>query len=193
MAFLVILESLSPVERAVFLLREVFDYDYPEISRIVGKSEANCRQLASRARRRVAERRPRFEASPEQQKQLAEQFMQTLSTGDVEGLLSVLDDKATWWSDGGGMAGVAKKPIRGAQNVARFALNLRRMAPENMVTRLVELNGKPGCIIYIDGQPFNTLSFDIDGERIVAIRAVVNPDKLAALPPLGSEADERNS
>lgn len=193
MAFLVILETLSPVERAVFLLREVFDYDYPEISRIVGKSEANCRQLASRARRRVAERRPRFEASPEQQKQLAEQFMRTLSSGDVEGLLSVLDDQATWWSDGGGMAGVARKPIRGAQNVARFALNLRRMAPDNMVTRLVELNGKPGFIIYVDGRPFNTLSFDFDGERIVAIRAVVNPDKLAALPPLESESDERNS
>jgi len=184
MAFLVILESLTPVERAVFLLREVFDYNYAEIAGIVGKSEVHCRQLVSRARRYVVERRPRFEVSPGQQTQVVEQFMRTLSTGDLEGLLAVLDDNVTWWSDGGGLAGVGRKPIRGAEQVARFALNLRRAAPENTVTRLVEINGQPGFIVYIDGKPFNTLSFELVGDRIVEIRAVVNPDKLNTLPPL---------
>jgi RNA polymerase sigma-70 factor (ECF subfamily) len=184
MAFLVVLESLSPVERAVFLLREVFEYDYAEIAGMVGKSEANCRQMISRARRHIAERRPRFDVSPTHQSRVVEKFMHTLNTGDVEGLMAVLDEDVTWWSDGGGMVGVAKKPIRGAEQVARFALNLARMAPEDTVTRPVEINGGPGFIVYVDGVPFNTLSFDIDEDRIVAIRAVVNPDKLRRLPTL---------
>jgi RNA polymerase sigma-70 factor (ECF subfamily) len=115
---------------------------------------------------------------------VVEEFMQTLSTGDVEGLLAVLDDNVTWWSDGGGLPGVGRKPIRGAQQVARFALNLKRAAPENTVTRLVEINGQPGFVVYINGKPFNTLSFQLIGDRIVEIRAVVNPDKLNTLPPL---------
>jgi RNA polymerase sigma-70 factor (ECF subfamily) len=184
MAFLVILESLSPLERAVFLLREVFDYDYPEIAAIVGQREDYCRQLASRARRRVAERRPRFAVDPEQQTQVVEQFRQTLDTGDVEGLLAVLDDEVTWWSDGGGLPGIARKPVQGAEKVARFVLNLRRLAPENTVVRPAEINGEPGLITYIDGKPFNTLSFELDRDRIVAIRVVVNPDKLITVPPL---------
>lgn len=185
MAFLVILESLTPVERAVFLLREVFDYDYAEIAEIVGKSEANCRQMFSRARRHIAERRPRYEVSSVQQTRVAEQFMHTLATGDLQGLLAVLDDDVTWWSDGGGMLGVAQKPIHGAGKVAHFALNLMRMAPENTVIRPVEINGAPGFITYINGKPFNTLSLDVVEDRIVAIRAVVNPAKLRTLPPRG--------
>jgi RNA polymerase sigma-70 factor (ECF subfamily) len=184
MAFLVVLESLNPVERAVFLLREVFEYDYAEIAEMVAKSEANCRQMVSRARRHIAERRPRFDVSPTQQARVVEKFMHTLNSGDVEGLMAVLDKDVTWWSDGGGMVGVAKKPIRGAEQVARFALNLARLAPENTVARPVEINGAPGFIVYVDGKPFNTLSFDVIEARIVAIRAVVNPDKLRALPPL---------
>ena len=158
MAFLVILESLSPLERAVFLLREVFDYDYAEIAGIVGKSEVYCRQLASRARRHVAERRPRFEVAPEQQVQVVEQFMRTLDTGDIEGLLAVLDDGVTWYSDGGGLPGIARKPIHGAEQVAWFALHLRRLAPENTVVRLAEINGEPGFITYVDDNPFSIFS-----------------------------------
>lgn len=90
------------------------------------------------------------------------------------------------------MAGVAKKPIQGAQKVAQFALNLRRMAPKEVVTHLVEINGRPGFIIYIDGKPFNTLSFDVVAGRIVTIRAVVNPDKLSTLPPLDLDPDEKD-
>lgn len=192
MAFLVILESLTPLERAVFLLREVFDYDYAEIAEIVGRSEVYCRQLASRARRYVAERRPRFEVAPDQQIQVVEQFRQTLDTGDVEGLLAVLDDDVTWWSDGGGLPGIAQKPIHGAELVARFALNLRRMAPENTAMRLAEINGEPGFITYVDGQPFNTLSFEIHEDRIVAIRAVVNPDKLSTVPPFEGQLESHS-
>lgn len=184
MAFLVMLESLSPLERAVFLLREVFDYDYAEIAAIVGQSEVYCRQLASRARRHVADRRPRFEVGSEQPAQVVEQFMQTLDTGDVEGLLAVLDDNVTWYSDGGGRPGIARKPIHGADLVARFTLNLRRQAPENTVVRLAQINGEPGLITYVDGRPFNILSFEIYQNRIVAIRAVVNPHKLSTVPPL---------
>jgi RNA polymerase sigma-70 factor (ECF subfamily) len=184
MAFLVVLESLNPVERAVFLLREVFEYDYATIAEMVGKSEANCRQMVSRARRHIAERRPRFDVSPTHQSQVVDRFMHTLNTGDVEGLMAVLDEDVTWWSDGGGMVGVAKKPIRGAEQVARFALNLMRMAPENTIIRPMEINGEPGFITYVDGKPHNTLSFEVVEDRIVAIRTVVNPDKLRTIGPL---------
>jgi RNA polymerase sigma-70 factor (ECF subfamily) len=184
MAFLVILESLKPVERAVFLLREVFDYDYPDIARIVGKSEANCRQIVSRARRHIAEDRPRFEVSPAQQSLAVEQFLQSANTGDVEGLLAVLDEDVTWISDGAGAPGIARKPIHSAGNVARFVLNLVRRAPQNTTTRQAELNGRPGLIIYVDGRPFTALSFTFAGDRIKGIYAVVNPDKLRTIPPL---------
>ena len=178
MAFLILLESLKPIERAVFLLHEVFDYEYQAIAKIVDKSEANCRQIASRARRHIAAKRPRFEVSSDDHTRIVEQFMDTLVSGDVDGLMVTLDQDVTWWSDGGGLPGIAKKPIHGAENVARFVLNLMRMAPEGMSTRLVEINGKPGYITYIDGKPFNTVAFDIVDGRIVTVWAVVNPEKL---------------
>jgi RNA polymerase sigma-70 factor (ECF subfamily) len=183
-AFLVILESLKPVERAVFLLHDVFEYDYAEIAGIVDKSEANCRQIASRARRYVAERRPRLETSPTQQSHVVEQFQQTLQNGDVDGLLAVLDKDVTWFSDGGGLPGIARKPVHGAQNVAKFVLNIWKLAPANTAVRLSRLNDRPGIIVYVDGQPFNTLSFDVLEGRITAVYAVVNPEKLGGVPPL---------
>jgi RNA polymerase sigma-70 factor (ECF subfamily) len=184
MAFLVLLESLKPVERAVFLLREVFDYDYPTIAQIVGKSEANCRQMVSQARKHIAAGRPRFEVSPSQQSHVVEQFLESVNCGDVEGLLAVLDQDTTWVSDGGGAPGIARKPIHGAENVVRFVLNLARQTPEKTEMRPAELNGGPGTIIFVDGRPFTTISFDFAGKRIKSIYAVVNPDKLQAIPPL---------
>ena len=115
MAFLVLLESLNPVERAVFLLREVFDYEYEEISRIVGKSEANCRQITRRARQSVAARRPRFESSPEQEERLTQRFVDTCMSGDMEGLLELLSEDVTLWSDGGGKVAAASYPIHGPE------------------------------------------------------------------------------
>lgn len=190
MAFLVLLESLGPVERAVFLLREVFDYDYAEISRIVGKSEDNCRQIARRARRSVASRRPRFERSPEQEERLTERFIEACMSGDMEGLLALLADDITVWSDGGGRTAAARHPIHGPERAARFFLGLAKKAPPEFSVRHALINGGAGLISYVGGRPLNVLTFDISGERIEAVRIVVNPEKLGAVPPL-SEPGEK--
>src|SRR5919199_1362902 len=152
MAFLVLLESLTPTERAVFLLREVFDYDYGEISRLVGKSEANCRQIARRARQSVAARRPRFESSSEQEKRLMGSFLEACMSGDMEGLLGLLAEDITLWSDGGGNVRAALNPIHGSDKVARFLLGILSKAPPGLVVRWARINGQPGVIgYYADG------------------------------------------
>lgn len=184
MAFLVLLESLNPTERAVFLLREVFEYDYDEISRLVDKSEANCRQIARRARQSVAARRPRFERSPEQEERLAQRFVEACTSGDLEDLLELLSDDITVWSDGGGKVTAARHPIHGPDRVARFFLGLVSKAPPAFVARLARINGGPGIIGYVDGHPLNVLTFDVADGRIRAIRIVLNPEKLRAVPPL---------
>jgi RNA polymerase sigma-70 factor (ECF subfamily) len=185
MAFLVLLESLNPTERAVFLLREVFDYDYEEISRLVGKSEANCRQIARRARDSVAARRPRFESSPEQEERLMGSFLEASLGGDMEGLVSVLSEDVTLWSDGGGKTRAALNPIHGADKVARFFSGILRKAPPGLVVRRALVNGRPGLIGYFeDGRPQSVATFDVAEGSIRAIRLVVNPEKLRAVPPL---------
>jgi RNA polymerase sigma-70 factor, ECF subfamily len=185
MAFLVLLESLTPTERAVFILREVFDYDYDEISRLVGKSEANCRQIARRARQSVAARRPRFKSSPEQEGRLMESFLDACLGGDMEGLLALLSEDVTLWSDGGGKTRAALNPIRGADNVARFFSGILHKAPPGFVVRRASINGRPGLIGYFgDGRPQSVATFDVAEGSIRAIRLVVNPDKLLAVPPL---------
>ncbi|MCA1688304.1 MAG: RNA polymerase sigma-70 factor [Actinobacteria bacterium] len=187
MAFLVLLESLNPTERAVFLLREVFDYDYEEISHLVGKSEANCRQIARRARDSVAARRPRFERSPEQEERLVERFVEACASGDLEGLVSLLSDDITVWSDGGGRVAAARRPIHGPDRVARFFLGLVSKAPPTFVASPVRINGGPGIVGYAGGRPLNVLAFDVADGRIRAIRIVVNPEKLRAVPALPDE------
>ena len=185
MAFLVLLESLTPTERAVFLLREVFDYNYDEISRLVGKSEANCRQIAHRARGYVAARRPRFERSPEQEERLTGSFLEACMGGDMEGLLGLLAEDITLWSDGGGKARAALNPIRGSDKVARFFMGILGKAPPGLVVRQTRVNGQPGIIgYYADGQPQSVTTFDIVGERIRAIHILVNPEKLGSIPGL---------
>jgi RNA polymerase sigma-70 factor (ECF subfamily) len=185
MAFLVLLESLNPTERAVFLLREVFDYDYDEISRLVGKSEANCRQIARRARQSVAARRPRFESSPEQEERLMGSFLEACFGGDMEDLLALLSEDVTFWSDGGGKTRAALNPIHGADKVARFFSGILRKAPPGLVVRRALVNGRPGLIGYFeDGRPQSVATFDVAEGSIRAIRLVVNPEKLRAVPPL---------
>ncbi len=185
MAFLVLLESLSPTERAVFLLREVFDYEYEEVSRLVGKSEANCRQIARRARRSVAARRPRFESSPEQEERLMGSFLEAYFDGDMEGLLALLSEDITLWSDGGGKVRAALNPIRGSDKVARFLLRILSKASPGLVVRRTWINGQPGIIgYYADGRPQSVTTFDLAQERIQAIRILVNPEKLKNVPPL---------
>jgi RNA polymerase sigma-70 factor, ECF subfamily len=183
MAFLVLLESLNPVERAVFLLREVFDYDYEEISRIVGKSEANCRQIARRARSAVAARRPRFERSPEQKERLTRQFIKTCMSGDMEGLVGLLSEDVTLWSDGGGKAAAAPYPIHGRERVARSLLGVLRTVPPGFSARPMRINGGPGVVGYVDGRPMSVVAFGVADGRLRGVYIVVNPDKLRAIPP----------
>ena len=183
MAFLVLLESLNPVERAVFLLREVFDYDYEEISSIVRKSEANCRQIARRARQSVAARRPRFERSLEKEKMLTERFVEACMSGDMEGLLELLSEDVTLWSDGGGKVAAAPYPIHGPEKVARFLVGVLRTVPPGFFAHPARVNGGPGAIGYVDDHPTGVVALDVAEGRIRRVRIVVNLDKLRTVPP----------
>lgn len=185
---LLVLERLSPTERAVFLLREVFQYDYVEVSRIVGKREAHCRQLARRARDRVAERRSRFAASPQQHARLVRQFAHTCSQGDLAGLLALLAEDVTLWSDGGGKVAAARRAVQGRVRVARFFLGLLRKVPTTLVVRGASVNGRTGVVAYVVGLPQAVLTADIVEGRIGALSLVVNPDKLRGVPPLDDRA-----
>lgn len=183
MAFLMLLETLTPVERAVFLLHDVFDYEYATVAGVVGKSESNCRQIAHRARKRIVADRPRFKPSAERQQQLAQQFIQTCANGDMSSLLQLLADDVVLYSDGGGKRAAARKPIHGATRVARFLLGVSRKAPPNMSIQPTAINGQPGLIVYLEGEPYVTFTFHIANEQIQTIYGVLNPDKLQHVPP----------
>jgi RNA polymerase sigma-70 factor (ECF subfamily) len=187
MAFLVLLESLSPVERAVFLLREVFGYGYDEIGEVVGKTQGNCRQLAARARRHVEARRPRFEASRRQRDELARRFLAAVEDGDTEGLVGVLAADAVMYGDGGGKAPAVAAPVHGRQGVARFLLGLGRQA-RHTGTRLraATINGQPGALAMDpDGRLVGAVCLDIADGQVQTVRSIVNPDKLRHLGPVG--------
>jgi RNA polymerase sigma-70 factor (ECF subfamily) len=183
MAFLVLLERLSPTERAVFLLREAFDFEYDEIARIVDKTEANCRQLFARAKQHVGTPRARFDADPAQADRLMHRFTQAAGAGDVDGLVAVLAEDITLWADGGGkVRGAALRPVRGPTSVARFVVGvLQRFVPAERTMQPTQINGQPGFIVYATGRPLAALILDIRAERIHAIYAIGNPDKLQAL------------
>jgi RNA polymerase sigma-70 factor, ECF subfamily len=181
-AFLVMLEKLGPLERAIFLLREVFDYDYTEIATIVGKSEANCRQILHRAHQHLGQRRPRFDVSREQQNRIVRQFLRASTRGDMDGLLHLLTDDIVYTGDGGGKAPAGLKPIHGADKAARGMLGGLRGIPAGVQARIEEVNGQPAIVGYLDdGRPYGVVLFDIVGERIQNIYFVVNPDKLRGL------------
>jgi RNA polymerase sigma-70 factor (ECF subfamily) len=179
LAFLVVLESLTPTERAAYLLRRVFDYGYDEIAAILGKSEPACRQLVSRAEGRVLERRPRFEADAAEAERLTDAFLHACSTGDLDGLVAILAADAVAVTDGGGKAAAALVPIRGAERVARFFLGLMKKLPPGLELRRVRVNGRPGVLTVLDGQSFNVLTLDVADGRVSACYVVRNPDKLA--------------
>jgi len=181
MAFLVLLESLSPSERAVFLLREVFDYDYAEIARILDKDEAACRQLFSRAKKHVTENRPRFKATPEEHNQLLGQFLLACNVGDVEGLTKLLAENVTSWSDGGGKAQAATRPIHGADSVARFFIGLTKKMPTDAGVEITDINGKLGVLVRLSGKPFVVITLEVGDGLIREFRVVANPEKLARL------------
>jgi RNA polymerase sigma-70 factor, ECF subfamily len=179
-AFLLMLESLSPLERAVFVLREVFDYDYAEIAAMVDKSEANCRQVFHRARQRLADRQARFEPSPQQTEQITQQFVHAASTGDVQGLLHLLAEDAVLIGDGGGKGFAARQPVRSADHVARGFLGaLQKMPPERVW--IDEVNGQPAIVAMREGQVFAVLLLEVHGGLVQRLYSVVNPDKLRQL------------
>ncbi|TMK49110.1 MAG: RNA polymerase sigma-70 factor [Actinobacteria bacterium] len=179
LAFLVLLESLTPVERAVFLLREVFDYDYGEIAVILGKHEDNCRQLAVRARRQVEARKPRFEASRRRREELARRFFAAAEQGDTEGLIGLLAADAVAYGDGGGRALAFPHPIHGREHVVRLLLGLRnRVLSLGVTWRPAEINGQPGAL-FLDpeGGLVFVVSLDVV-DSVQAVRAISNPEKL---------------
>jgi RNA polymerase sigma-70 factor (ECF subfamily) len=182
-SFLVLLETLSPVERAVFLLREVFDYGYDEIAEVVGKSEANCRQILVRARKRIDEGRPRFEADRRRQEQLARRFLEAFEEGDVDGFVELLADDVVFVGDGGGKGGGISRPVYGRRSVIRLLSSfLPPFRAADARVRLGEVNGQPGALFFdAEDRLVNVFSFEIADGAIQAVRSVINPDKLGHL------------
>ena len=183
LAFLVLLETLSPVERAVFLLREVFEYDYAQIAEIVQKSEDNCRQVFARARKRIDEGKPRFDADAQQRQELAVRFFGAADQGDLAGLLSFLADDAAFYGDGGGKARAYPRPLYGRDRVALALRSLFKTARQFGVTyRFAFINGQPGALLFdTEGGVGSALALDVAGGAIQAVRSIVNPDKLTHL------------
>jgi len=180
LAFLVLLEQLQPFERAVFLLREVFAYEFTEIATMLDKSEAACRRSFSRAKLHLASHRPRFRASPETHRQLLTAYFQAVQNGEMTALRDQLAEEVTLWADGGGkVKQAALRPIRGREAVARFSLGTKRFWPENSRVELEEVNGQAALIIRTGGQVFSVLTIDVEQGQIQAIRIIANPDKLA--------------
>jgi RNA polymerase sigma-70 factor (TIGR02957 family) len=182
-SFLVLLETLSPVERAVFLLREVFDYDYDEIAEIVGKSEANCRQILARARKHIDEGKPRFEADRRQQEELTRRFLDAFEEGDVDGLVELLSDDIVFVGDGGGKGRGISRPVYGRRGVTRLLASfLPPFRAAGAKVRLGELNGQAGALFFdAEDRLINVFSFEVADGAIQAVRSVINPDKLAHL------------
>ncbi|MDP9365301.1 MAG: RNA polymerase sigma-70 factor [Chloroflexota bacterium] len=181
-AFLLLLETLSPKERAVFLLHDVFAYGYAEIGGIVGESEVYCRQLARRARAHLADRRPRFAASPADQQRLAETFLRAATDGALPALVATLAEDVVYRADGGPNAQAARRPVHGADKVARLLIGLTQKAPADLVSTVETINGGPGIVSRVAGRAVAVVTFAAD-EAIREIQFVVNPAKLRGVDP----------
>lgn len=182
LAFLLLLEELQPIERAVFLLREVFDYDYAEIASFLGKSEAACRQWFSRAKKHLADHRPRFPSSPETHQQLLTTFFHAVQDGEMAPLMEVLSEDVTLWADSGGnVRGAALKPIVGREGVMRYATGTRRFLPEGYRVEMAPVNGQPAVIVRGGERAFLILTIEVEAGLIQTIRVIGNPDKLARI------------
>jgi RNA polymerase sigma-70 factor, ECF subfamily len=179
-AFLVVLEQLTPDERAAFLLHEVFETDYAEIAEILGKSEAACRQIVSRARRRVRGQRPRAQVTDAARRSVLERFANAIRTQDKNALLELVAEKASWTSDGGGQTRAALKVIRGRERVVRFAMAVLGRFADQFAFESIGVNGEPALAIRVDGNLFSVITVRTDGLRILDVYTVLNPDKLAA-------------
>lgn len=186
MAFLLVLERLNPVERAVFLLRDVFAYEYHEIAAIVGKTVPNCRQLATRARRHLAGGKPRFDVSSEQREQLGRRFFAAVGAGEVDALAEMLATDAVLYGDGGGKAPQWARPVTGRARVARVLANVgTAVTRRHGRLRSREVNGQPGALtLTADGQLISVFGLEMAGDRVGAVWSVINPDKLHHLGPV---------
>ena len=186
MAFLLVLERLSPVERAVFLLHDVFSYGYDEIAEIVGKTEDNCRQLAARARRHVTAGKPRFEVSRRKREELADRFFRAVGDGDMDGLVAMLAEDVVMYGDSGGVSPSWPRPIIGRAKVTRLVAALgEQIRTLGITVRPAEINGQPGGVcLDRDGQLINVFALDIADGQVQTIRSVISRDKLRHLGPL---------
>jgi RNA polymerase sigma-70 factor (ECF subfamily) len=181
LALLTLMERLTPAERAVFVLREAFAYPHAEIAGILDITEAGSRQLHRRARDRVAEERRRFDPSRDRWRAVVERFLDAARGGDIDRLESLLAEDATAWSDGGGRVTAARRPVSGADRVARLLAGfLRHAGPEHAIT-IEEVNGFPAVVAAVDGRPVAVLVLEVGGGRVLSVRTVVNPDKLAPI------------
>ena len=194
LALLVVLETLSPVERAVFVLREAFGMPVSDVAAVLNRSEAAVRQLAHRAREHVEARQPRFEPDPRAQREVTERFFAAVAGGDVDALVAVLSPGVVLTSDGGGIANAARRPIVGADKVARFLTGIaaKGFAIPGLDVRVTEVNGRPGIAAWVDGEPFMVVSPVISDGMVDQVLVVVNPAKLAGLgppPEVGRPAD----
>jgi RNA polymerase sigma-70 factor (ECF subfamily) len=180
MAFLVLLEQLTPLARAVFLLREVFDYEYREIAEIVERDEAACRQIFSRSKKELARGQRRFQPSAAEHRRIVSSFMQAANHGDMRGLTALLTDDVGLWADGGGkVRGAATRPIHGRADVSKFVISSRRfVAAADTTFDLATVNAGPGVILRAAGKPIVVMSFDFENGQICGVRLVANPDKL---------------
>ncbi len=181
MAFMLILDSLGPVERAVFLLREVFDYDYADIATIVGKGEANCRQIVRRAKAQL-QAGPKPPAPPtDHARRLVEQFLAAAASGEVGEVLALLSEESTVYSDGGGRVKAAGRPIIGADHASRFLIGIWPKFVTELERRFVDINGTPGLLMLLHGEVQYAFSFEVEGDRVRHIYIFCNPDKLRHL------------
>lgn len=185
MAFMVVLEQLAPEERAAFLLHDVFDCDYAEISGILGKSQAACRQTVSRARERVRREKPRFEVNEAAHRRLLQRFIDAIQTADKEAMMGLFAEDATWTADGGGKVPATSKTLTGGARVAKLmymlARNVLLKSGQKKEFRFATINGKTGIVAFLDGRLFWALSLETDGTQILAGYNVINPDKLAGI------------
>jgi RNA polymerase sigma-70 factor (ECF subfamily) len=181
LAFMHVLERLGPEERAAFLLHEVLDTDYPEIARILNKSESAVRQTVHRARERVSKDRRRFQVDEAQHRALVGRFVDAVMKADEGALMALFTENATWTADGGGKVAATINILHGNAILTKFLVGIRNKIPTGLAMNFAYINGAPGLEIYRDGRPFAAYAFEADGERISGVYAVVNPDKLQGL------------
>lgn len=188
MAMLMVMERLTPAERAAWLLRQAFDYDYPQIAVALKKSEAACRQLVSRAQKHLKDARPRFAADQAAARDLAKKFADATGAGDISRFVGLLAEDAMLWSDGGGKAAAALNVISGADKITRFFVGIAGKVPADVRRVFAVINGQPGWILFDGATPYLALAMDIVGDSVRNVFIVRNPDKLARLSAYAPQA-----